>query len=333
MAKVKLAFIGCGNIAKSHLSAGLKDFPDVEFVGWCDPSEAAAVARREQVGGQGKVYTDAAKMLADARPDAVFIMLPPHAHGEPEARVIKHKLPFLIEKPVVLDMAVGRSILRGVKKNNLITSVGYMNRYRRSVQRVKELVAKHVPVILHGGWLMGSPGKRDHWWVRKDMSGGQFLEQTTHDTDLARYLFGDVANVYAVAIRDRNKHPAFFTIEDASMVQLTFTNGAAANLYSSISTPVDAHGGIYLTLWTSGMQAEFSGWEHSVKIHLAGGEEISIRGEDDIFAVEDRAFVDAVKAGNSRSIFCTYEDGLKTASVACAANESMETGQPVVPAI
>jgi myo-inositol 2-dehydrogenase / D-chiro-inositol 1-dehydrogenase len=333
VAKVRLAFIGCGGIARSHLEAGLAGFPDVEFVGWCDQSETAAAARREQVGGQGKVYAEAGKMLVESRPDAVFIMVPPFAHGEPEAEVIKHHLPFLVEKPVVLDTAIGRRILRGVKRNDLLTSVGYMNRYRRSVQRVRELVAKQSPVIMHGGWLGGSPGSWDHWWVRKHLSGGQFLEQTTHDTDLARYLFGDVAKVYAVAVRDRQKHTPFFTIEDASMVQLTFRNGAAANLYSSVSTPVDTHGGISLTLWTDGMQAEFSGWEHAVKITLLGGEEVRIPGEDKIFAVEDRAFVDSVKAGQNRGILCTYEDGLKTAAVACAANESMETGQAVVPVI
>ena len=51
-------------------------------------------------------------------------------------------------------------------------------------------------------------------------SGGQFTEQTTHTIDLARYLFGDVASVYAVAVRDRKERPDFFTIEDASMGQM-----------------------------------------------------------------------------------------------------------------
>lgn len=40
--KVRLAFIGCGGVVAGHLDAGLKDFPDVEFVGWCDVNEGAA---------------------------------------------------------------------------------------------------------------------------------------------------------------------------------------------------------------------------------------------------------------------------------------------------
>ncbi len=328
--KVRLAFIGCGGVVAGHLDAGLKDFPDVEFVGWCDVNEGAAEARQEQAGGRGSVYADPAKMISQAQPDALFIMVPPFAHGAPEALAVEHKLPFFIEKPVASNMSVARKAAAGIKRVGLITSVGYMTRYRHSVQRVKELVDGQTPVLMHGGWIGGGPDPdSDSWWVQKDKSGGQFLEQTTHTTDLARYLFGEVTAVYAVPIRERRKHGRFFTAEDASMVQLTFANGAAANLYSSCSTPVG--GGIRLLLWTTEMQAEFTGWDHAVTIRLSDGEPITVPGEEDIFAVEDRVFIDSVKAGRSEGILSTYEDGMRTAAIACAANESMAIGKPVKP--
>jgi predicted dehydrogenase len=165
------------------------------------------------------------------------------------------------------------------------------------------------------------------WWVQKEKSGGQFLEQTTHTIDLARYLFGDVSAVYAVPVHGRKERPDFYTIEDASMVQLTFANGAAGNLYSSCSTAVG--GGISLTLWATDMVATFAGWDHTVQIDLPGGEQIAVPGEANIFALEDRAFVDSVKAGEDRGILATYEDGLKATAIACAANESMVTGKVI----
>jgi len=332
--KVRLAFIGSGGIVRSHLDQGLKEFEDVEFAAWCDLNEATAAARREQVGGQGKIYTDARQMLDEVRPDAVYIMLPPYAHGPAEALVIERRLPFFVEKPVAIDLETARRVAEGVEKHRLITAVGYMTRYRRSVQRVRELLQGQKPVLMHGGWLGGGPRVYEgiwKWWVQKDKSGGQFLEQTTHTTDLARYLFGEVTGVYAVAVRDRRERPEFFTIEDASMVQLTFANGAAANLYSSCSTSVG--GGISLTVWGTDMKAEFTGWEHSVKIDLPGGEQISIPGEPNVFALEDRAFVDSVKAGENRGILATYEDGLRATAISCAANTSMETGEVVEVAI
>jgi myo-inositol 2-dehydrogenase/D-chiro-inositol 1-dehydrogenase len=185
-------------------------------------------------------------------------------------------------------------------------------------------------VLLHGGWMGGGPRTYEgiwKWWVQKDKSGGQFLEQTTHTIDLARYLFGDVSQVYATPVRDRRERPDFFNIEDASMVQLAFANEAAGNLYSSCSTSLG--GGVSLTVWGTDLRAEFTGWEHSVAIHLPEGELVTIPGEQNIFSLEDRAFIDSVKAGKDAGILATYQDGLKATAIACAANESMETGQIV----
>ena len=262
---------------------------------------------------------------------ADLISLPPFTHGPAEQLVIERKLPFFVEKPVAIDLRTARMVAEGVHKHGIQTAVGYMNRYRRSVQRVRDLLRNRKPVLLHGGWMNGGPtayvgiGK---WWVQKDKSGGQFVEQTTHTTDLVRYLFGEVKTVYASAVRDRRERPDFYTIEDASMVQLSFENGAAACLYSSCCTPIG--GGVSLTLWATDMKAEFSGWENNVKIGLPGDEEITIPGEPDIFAIEDRVFIDSVKAGENRGILATYDDGLKATSIACAANESMETGEVVM---
>ena len=328
--KVKLAFIGAGGIVRSHLEQGLKGFGDVEFVGWCDLNAETAAARRDQVGGHGAIYVDARQMLDETKPDAVYIMLPPYAHGPSEELVIERGIPFFVEKPVAIDMATARQVAEGVQKHGLLTAVGYMNRYRKSVQRVRGILQEQKPVLMHGGWLGGGPKQSSpiwSWWTRKEKSGGQFVEQTTHTIDLARYLFGDVKSVYAVPIRDRRMRPPEFNIEDASMVQLTFVSGAAANLYSSCSTSLG--GGVSLTLWATDMRAEFTGWEHSVNISLPDGEQVSIPGEQNIFALEDRAFVDSVKAGRNAGILATYEDGLHATAIACAANESMVTGEAV----
>jgi len=328
--KVKLGFIGSGGIVRAHLDQGLKAFPDVEFVAWCDLDQDTALARREQVGGHGDVYTDVREMLDTAKPDAVYIMLPPYAHGAAEELVIERRIPFFIEKPVAIDLPTATRIAEGVHKHALISAVGYQNRYRKSVQRVLGLLERQTPVIMTGGWLGG--GFEEHhpifkWWVRREKSGGQFLEQTTHTIDLARYLFGEVAQVYAVPVRNRRERPDYFNIEDASMVQLAFANGAAGNLYSSCSTPLG--GGVSLTVWGTDLRAEFAGWEHSVKIFLPGEEQITIPGEADVFSLEDRAFIDSVKAGENMGILATYQDGLKATAIACAANASMETGNVV----
>jgi predicted dehydrogenase len=66
-----------------------------------------------------------------------------------------------------------------------------------------------------------------------------------------------------------------------------------------------------------------------VDIFLPDGEQTSIPGGQNIFAQEDRAFVDSVRAGRNVGILATYEDGLHATAIACAANESMATGKVV----
>ncbi len=328
--KVRLGFIGSGGIVKGHLDQGLKTFPDVEFVGWCDPNTATAAERQVQVGGQGEIFTDAKQMLDKAKPDAVFIMLPPFAHGEAERLVIERKLPFFVEKPVAIDLPTATRVAEGVDKYGLITSVGYMTRYRESVKTVKKLLDQQKPVMLHGGWLGAGPQPDSRiydWWVRKSKSGGQMIEQATHTVDLARDLFGEVVRVYATPVRGRRPRPEIFDIEEASQVQLTFANGSVGTIYAGCCMSVG--GGVSMTVWGTDMHAAFTGWGHDVVITQPNQEPLKIAGEANIFALEDRAFIDSIKAGSNQGILATYEDGLKATAICIAADQSMRTGEAV----
>lgn len=91
-------------------------------------------------------------------------------------------------------------------------------------------------------------------------------------------------------------------------------------------------GDVTLNVYSENHAAIFTGWGHSLRLLSKLGEgtrEESIQGEESIFSIEDRAFIDAVKSGNRNGIRTDYADGLKTAEVALAANRSMETGEPV----
>ena len=137
-----------------------------------------------------------------------------------------------------------------MKEANLLTGVGYMNRYRKSVQRAREVFQKDAPILAHGGWLGGRPrggGSGDgigSWWVQRSKSGGQFVEQVTHTVDLVRYLLGDAEEVFATATRAFNKGkegtPLNYDIEDASLVNIKFKSGAIANLMASCATGYNA---------------------------------------------------------------------------------------------
>ncbi len=319
---MRVAFIGTGGIAKSHASA-LAKRGDVSFVGAYDVLSERAEAFVGQYGGTA--YAGVEEMLDRAKPDAVWVCLPPFAHGPAEMALLERRIPFLVEKPISNSIDTARRILEAVERAGSLVAVGYMNRYRRGVNRTKELLANDAVVLVHGGWIGGTPGV--HWWRVKAQSGGQIVEQTTHTFDLVRYIVGEPEIVCAQGARGFVRDLPDYDVEDASTVAIRFVNGAVGNLMSSCASR--AGGGVHLTIAGLKHYVTFTGWEHSVVIRKSAIEEERIAGEPNIFELEDNAFVEAVTTGQRELIRSPYADALKTLAFCLAANKSLETGAPV----
>ncbi len=327
----RIGFIGAGGMTRAHTDA-MKGFSDVTFAAFCDVKKAKAQALAEQFGGE--VFTDPAKMLAAMDLDAVWINLPPFAHGEAEFAAIAAGVPFFVEKPINKDVKQAAQIAAAVAKAGLITCAGYMNRYRKSAEVARQVLEADPAVYAAGGWLGGPPRSGDPqgiwgWWIQKDKSGGQFVEQVTHTIDLARYLMGDAEAVSAFAARGFNKGIKNYTMDDALAVSVKFKSGAVANFCASVACA--ARGGIFLDLYAGAHAVAMTGWQHDALIYEAGKKKPRAVAGDPasgahIFAVEDRAFLKAVRSGNPAGIRTTYADALKTLELTVAATESAERG-------
>ncbi|MHB9032907.1 MAG: Gfo/Idh/MocA family protein [Anaerolineae bacterium] len=320
---MKIAFIGSGGIARSHVQ-GLVKRSDVSLVGAYDVASERSAAFTKEFGGAP--YASITSLLDEASPDAVWVCMPPFAHGEAELALTARRIPFLVEKPISNSMDTARRILEAVEQSSVITAAGYMTRYRRSVQRVKEILANDPPILLHGGWVGGTPGVM--WWRIKAQSGGQIVEQTTHTFDLARYLAGEPKLVYAQGNRGYITDMPQYDVEDASAVTVQFANGAVGTLVSSCA--IKAGGGVHLTVAARNNYVTFTGWEQSAVIRKNALEEERITGESNIFEIEDGTFIEAVITGNQGLVRSPYQDAIKTLAFCLAANKSMETGEPVL---
>lgn len=332
--KVKIGFVGCGGIAEAHLK-GLSAHPDVALVAFCDINSARAQEVKDKYSKSAQVFADAEVMFRNVELDGAFFCLPPFAHGA-ELFAVEHGVPFCVEKPVNLYEEQAREIVRAVDEKGLMTSAAYMNRYRKGIQKVREMLRSDPAIMVLGGWIGGTPRPPKgnaagiiSWWVQKDKSGGQFHEQVTHTVDVARFLCGDVIEVHAYAAKGFNKGTATsYSIEDAAVVNLKFASGAIANLWASASSN-GGGGGVILNVYANNFTALFTGWEHTIRLLRSGQEPEEIKGEGDIFAVEDDAFIQAIRQKDPSRIQATYRDGFRTMQVTLAANKSMEIGAPV----
>jgi len=315
---IRIGFVGAGGIAGMHFK-NLERIPDAEVVAVMDVVKDKAQAAAEKYGA--KAYTDHAKMLESEKLDAVYVCVPPGYHGAPELDAARKGLAMFVEKPVGMDLETLNKVTRAVKRKKLITAAGYQDRYQDIIDKLKKfLEGKQVGLIM-GYWMGGMPGV--HWWRVKKLSGGQHVEQTTHIFDMARYLFGDVKRVSAVASKGLMKDVPSYNIEDASAVNLEFKNGVIGTIFSACYLKHGNRGGI--EIFGKDFHVDYVE-RKSITVTQGNTTTTTLVGNECAF-LEDKTFIDAIRTGDASKIRSPYEDAAKSAALSILADESMRTGQ------
>lgn len=317
---VKVGFIGTGGIASYHFNH-LEKMDDVRVVAVCDAIEERARQAAERWGA--RVYPDHRTLLSEADLDALYICIPPFAHGEMEHLALERGLPLFVEKPVHLDLADARSIAQEIEAKGLVSAVGYQDRYQDIIDRLRAYLSGQQVGLMMGYWMGGMPGV--YWWRRRELSGGQAVEQTTHIFDMARYLFGEVRTVFAGGTKGLMADVPDYNIEDASAVTLFFESGLVGTIFSACFLNVGGRGGMDIFCKNAYIAYQE---RTSVKItepHCT----IEMKNGNDFGFAEDRTFIDAVASGDGSAIRSTYPDAVKSLALSLAANKSLDTGEPV----
>jgi predicted dehydrogenase/glycosyltransferase involved in cell wall biosynthesis/threonine dehydrogenase-like Zn-dependent dehydrogenase len=318
MDKTRIGFIGVGGIANRHLEI-LAGFPDVELVAFADPDFDRARKAASRFGA--RAFENHQTMLEAEALDAVYICIPPFAHGDPERDLIARGISFFVEKPITLDVGLAEELSAAIEEAKLITAVGYHWRYLDTVEEARRLLADNPAQLLSGYWLDQTPPPQ--WWWKLDRSGGQIVEQTTHIIDLARYLIGEVTEVYGrVGFKDRPEFPGL-DVPAATTASLTFQSGVIANIASTCLLSWSHKVG--LNIFADRLAIELT--DHDIMVDVGAGRPVRHAEGDPVWR-EDRDFVDAVRGGDNH-IRCAYADALATHRLALAVASSARSGQPV----
>jgi len=312
---LKVGFIGAGGVnfgspeGPWNHAKRLERIGGVKVVGIADPD----VARAQKII-DGKLETQYKDMYQDAKvrstftelldldkPDLVFIGLPPEFHGvstppfNVECVCAERGVHMFIEKPIgaappdqILETI---KILREAEKKGVYSSVGYMFRYSKAMDKMKEILKEeaakrgdkenHISMILAKFNCAYSYINKVTWWdVRR--SGGPIVEQCTHVVDLARYLAEsdyDESTLRAYAIQHDqrlgkltdmpvpygsdnksetvdDKVPAEFRIPRLTTAQWSFKSGALCSL---------THG---VMLHGANIEAEVEVWADGLRMTL-----------------------------------------------------------------
>ncbi|SDD14036.1 Predicted dehydrogenase [Paenibacillus sp. UNCCL117] len=320
---LQIGIIGTGWFSRVHADL-LAQAADVRLSAVCGTSKEKA-DRLASAYRDAKGYGSLTEMLESERLDAVYVCVPPMAHGDLERELIARRIPFLVEKPIALDMQLPIELEKAIREQALITSVGYHFRYLPSVQRLKAELEGRTLAMASGEWSGSMP--QVSWWRRQDGSGGQFIEQTTHVVDLLRYAAGEVEEVYAAyAGRVVHKQYEGVSVPDVGSVTLKLASGAVAGIINTCALPSGV-GRSGLTLYTD--QGMLAWTPKNLEIVTSEGREQAADEEANPYAAESEAFLHAVRTGDSSRIRSDYADALRTQQVTCAALESAASGLPV----
>ena len=319
MDRVRLGFVGAGSIARRHLES-VTGFEDVVVSAIADVDLAAAMGAAARFGGTP--YSNVEEMLDREQLDAMYICVPPFAHGQAEEAALSRSLPFFVEKPIGVDLGVAERIAAQVAQKGLITAVGYHWRYLDTMERARELVAEKPARLAVGYWLDSTPPPA--WWPKQSLSGGQLIEQTTHIFDVIRFLMGEVTTVSAIGGRTPREAFPDCDIAESSVAMLQLASGAVATVASTCLLGWRHRAGLHL--FSDGMALELS--EFDLMVDVGQGRPIQLATGDPVQR-EDRDFIDAV-AGRPNRIRSPYSEALLTHRLAVAAARAATSGGTVL---
>ena len=335
--------IGFGAWGRFHADAIAKT-RDAELRAIAVRSEASQQAAREAFP-RAHVCADYRELLA--RPDiaAVDIVVPSHLHHEIASATLSAGKHLLLEKPMALSLAECDDLIGLARKRQCVFAVGHELRLSSLWGKAKELIdsgfigePKDALVELsRRPYRLGS----DSWRYDISRVGSWILEEPIHFFDLARWYLsslGDPTTIYAAA---SSRQPGHEELKDNFSAIVHFPNGGYAVVSQTLAA-FEHHQTVKVTGTKGAIWAAWSGaldrtLHPTFSLRAFDGEQVQevkidkITGE--VFELEDQMamLVGAIRDGERLS--CTAEDGRWSVAMCLAAQESVESGQPVAIAL
>lgn len=291
------------------------------------PAEAARLA--EQYGAQ--VYPDLAALLADV--DVIDICAPTDRHAELALAAAAAGRHVVCEKPLARTLDEGRAMLAACRRAGVQLLVGHVVRffpeYALAQRRVAEGAVGRPAVLrlargsVRPGWSAGG------WLLDPRRSGGLLLDMMIHDYDYARWVAGEVLQVYAKHVAGSRPDTGL----DYALAILTHAGGAISHIAGSWAYPPPTFRTGLEIAGDAGLICHDSAASAPVEALLGqvpGGAAAVLPGSplsEDPYTTQIKAFHAALSDGPPPRV--SAADGLAALQIGLAALESARSGRAV----
>jgi myo-inositol 2-dehydrogenase / D-chiro-inositol 1-dehydrogenase len=218
-----VGIVGAGKIARVH-GANAAGLDDVRIMSVADVDPAAARGLAEELGCDVAESVD--ELFARDDVEAVLITTPPTTHAELVGRAAAAGKHVFCEKPLAQKVADAERAASACEDAGVVLQVGYNRRFDANFRAAREAVeAGRIgrPWLLRISSRDPAPPPEDYL----PLSGGLFLDTTSHDFDLARFLVGaEIVELTATAAALADPHAKEIGDVDTAVVTLLFDNDA-----------------------------------------------------------------------------------------------------------
>ena len=198
---MKIAVVGAGEIGRLR-ARSVEAVSGASLAGVADVDEAAA---RRAAGAPGvRTERDYRPFLDDPDIGAVIISTPVTLHEEMVLAALQAGKHVLVEKPLSNSLESCRRIHAAAMRSGVTVAVGFNHRYYHAMKYLKESVDNGsigtLEMLRIFGGHDGLHNFRADWMYQGSLSGGgAMMDVGIHMTDLARFVMGEIREVYGVA--------------------------------------------------------------------------------------------------------------------------------------
>lgn len=228
---VNLAVIGTGRMGSVHVRNISQFIPNANLAAICDLRLEVAQEIADELGIPW-VTANYHDLLESDGIEAVLIVTNTDTHADIIKDVAAAGKHIFCEKPLALELDQIDLALAEVEKAGVKLQVGFNRRFDKSFRKVREIVASGEigrPCILR--ITNRDPELPTIEFLRT--SGGMFLDMTIHDFDMARFLVGEVDEVYALGNVLIEPELNEFGDVDTNIVTLRFKDGTVGAIDNS----------------------------------------------------------------------------------------------------
>ncbi|RNJ77720.1 MAG: gfo/Idh/MocA family oxidoreductase [Nitrosopumilus sp. H8] len=216
---MRIVQIGVGGWGKNHARI-LSEMGALAAV--CDPAGAQYAAKYSV-----NHYNTPAEVLESEEFDGAIIATPAATHAEIATMMLEAKKHVLVEKPMTYSSADGARLVETAKKNKVILTCGYLERFNPAPGIIK----KYIKDKTYGDLVMMEFHRENKMPLHiKDV--GVIYDTSVHDIETANWLFDSTPQmVFASSGRIRHEH------EDHATIMLGYQDSRVAVISSNWITP------------------------------------------------------------------------------------------------